>query len=188
MNPYHKPESLLKLNPRGLVPTLEYDNKPLYESTVILEFLEDAYPEHGSKLLPADPYSKAQVRIWIDFVTTRVIPCFHRFLQSQSDSFDKDRSDFLDTLKQFSDAMDENPPFFLGKRPSLVDFVMAPWAVRLWVFDHYKGGLKLPKEGEGGADEKSWNRWRQWLAAIEERRSVKDTTSEYEYYLPIYQR
>jgi len=35
VNPYNKPESLLKLNPRGLVPTLQYDNMPLYESTVI---------------------------------------------------------------------------------------------------------------------------------------------------------
>lgn len=45
-----KSESLLKLNSRGLVPTLEYDNKPLYESTVFCEFLEDAYPDHGLKL------------------------------------------------------------------------------------------------------------------------------------------
>lgn len=84
VNPYHKPESLLELNARGLVPPLQYDNKPLYESSVILEFLEDTYPEHGPKLLPADPYSRARARIWIDFVTTRVIPSFRRFLQSQS--------------------------------------------------------------------------------------------------------
>lgn len=78
VNPYHKPESLLKLNPRGLVPTLQYDNKPLYESTVVCEFLEDAYPDHGPKLLPSDPYVRAKLRIWTDFVTSRVIPSFHR--------------------------------------------------------------------------------------------------------------
>ncbi|TKA68408.1 hypothetical protein B0A55_08737, partial [Friedmanniomyces simplex] len=55
VNPYHKPDSLLKLNPRGLVPTLQYDNKPLYESTVICEFLEDVYPDHSPTLLPKDP-------------------------------------------------------------------------------------------------------------------------------------
>lgn len=190
MIPYYKPKSLLELNSRGLIPTLQYDNKPLYESTVILEFLEGNFQERGSKLLPADPYTRVQARIWIDFVTTRVIilPSFHRFLQSQSDSFDKGRSEFLDTLKQFSNAMNDNPPFFLGERPSLVDFAMAPWAVRLWVFDHYKGGLQIPKACEGGVDEKSWNRWRQWLAANEQRRSIIETTSEQEYYIPIYQR
>lgn len=66
VNPYHKPESLLKLDPRGLVPTLRYDNKSLYELTVILEFLEEAYPKRGLKLLPAEPYSSAQGRRWIE--------------------------------------------------------------------------------------------------------------------------
>lgn len=45
VNPYHKPQSLLSLNPRGLVPTLEYEGKPLYESNVIMEFLDDAFPD-----------------------------------------------------------------------------------------------------------------------------------------------
>jgi len=190
VNPYHKPRSLLDLNPRGLVPTLQYDNKPLYESTVVCEFLEDAYPNHGLRLLPEDPYVRARTRIWTDFVTTRIIPSFHRFLQFQpgNSSIDTVRSEFLDTLKQFADAMDEQGPFFLGTEPSLVDLVLAPWAVRLWVFDHYKGGLGMPGENQAGSVKDSWSRWRKWLAAIESRRSIKETTSEMEHYLPIYQR
>lgn len=194
VNPYHKPESLLSLNPRGLVPTLEYEKKPLYESTVICEFLEDAYPDHEIKLLPGDPFLRARMRIWIDFVGTRVIPAFHRFLQFQPSqqgekTIDDVRNGFLDTLKQFAAAMDDEEPFFLGKEPTLVDFAMAPWAIRLWVFDHYKrGGLGIPDEGKGGEEEKSWARWRTWLGAINRRKSVVHTTCEKEHYLPIYQR
>ena len=191
VNPYHKPESLLKLNPRGLVPTLEYDNKPLYESTVVCEFLEDAYPDHGLKLLPSDPYTRARMRIWTDFVGTRIIPAFHRFLQFQtgqsSSTLDKVRSDFLETLRQFADAMDEDGPFFLGKEPSLADFVLAPWAVRLWIFDHWKGGLGMPDHGKSG-DESAWSKWRRWLTAIQDRKSITETTSDKEHYIPIYQR
>ena len=174
------------------MPTLQYDNKPLYESTVICEFLEDAYPDHGSKLLPSDPYERARSRIWTDFVSTRVIPAFHRFLQFQPDdsgsSIDKVRSEFLDTLTQFTQAMDQTGPFFGGEEPMLIDFVMAPWAVRLWVFDHFKGGIGIPDEEKGGDKEETWSRWREWLSAIEERKSIKETTSETEHYLPIYQR
>ena len=194
VNPYHKPESLLSLNPRGLVPTLQYDNKPLYESTVICEFLEDAYPDHGIRLLPSDPYLRARMRIWVDFVGTRVIPAFHRFLQFQpgqqgEKTIENVRSDFLDTLKRFAEAMEDEGPFFLGKEPTLVDFVMAPWAVRLWVLDHYKqGGLGIPEEGKAEEKEKSWSRWRTWLKAIEGRKSIVQTTSDKEPYLPIYQR
>lgn len=157
---------------------------------MVCEFLEDAYPNHGIQLLPTSPYDRAHMRIWTDFVTTRVIPKFHAFLQFQPDqgSIDTVRSDFLNTLKQFADEMDNSGPFFLGKEPSLVDFCLAPWAVRLWVFDHYKDGLGIPAEGQAGDDENSWSRWRKWLSAIEERPSIHNTTSEREHYLPIYQR
>jgi glutathione S-transferase len=60
--------------------------------------------------------------------------------------------------------------------------------VRLWVFDHFKGGLGIPEEGTGGADEEVWQRWRLWVKSVRERRSIIETTSEREYYLPIYQR
>jgi len=84
--------------------------------------------------------------------------------------------------------MDETGPYFLGAEPALIDFVIAPWAIRLWVFDHYKGGLGAPKAGEGGEDEQVWSRWRKWLSAMEQRKSVKETTSERDYYLSIYQK
>lgn len=71
VNPYHKPQSLLDINPRGLVPTLQFENKPLYESNVVLEFLEDAYPEQGVSLRPKDVYLRAKARIWADFVTSK---------------------------------------------------------------------------------------------------------------------
>jgi glutathione S-transferase len=173
-----------------LVPTLQYEDNLLYESIVVCEFLEEAYPKHGLKLLSEDPCTRARTRIWTDFVTTRIIPSFHRFLQFQpgEPAIDGVRSDFLENLEQFAEAVDETGPFFLGKAPSLVDFALVPWAVRLWVFDHYKGGIGIPEQGQGGAEEKSWSKWRKWLATIGSRRSIKQTTSEKEHYPPIYQR
>lgn len=67
VNPYHKPDSLLSLNPRGLVPTLQYEGKPLFESTVIGEFLEEAFPEHGPKLMPQDVYLRARTRCVVPY-------------------------------------------------------------------------------------------------------------------------
>ena len=85
--------------------------------------------------------------------------------------------------------MDKEGPYFFGKEPKLVDFVMAPWAVRLWVFDKYKdGGLGLPAEGQGGEHEAAWTRWRKWLNAIENRASIRNTTSKEDKYYSIYQK
>ena len=192
MNPYHKPESLLKLNPRGLVPTLEYQGKPLYESAVVCEFLEDAFPSHGRKLRPDDVYQTAVMRIWSDFVTSRIIPKYFRFLQHQEGqaaySREEARTEFLDSLKEFTRAMDTTGPYFLGDKPMVVDFFLAPWAQRMWVFDHFKGGLGIPPEGQGGEDEKVWSRWRKWASAIATLKSIKETTSDREHQLPLYKR
>jgi glutathione S-transferase len=52
----------LKLNPNGVVPTLVHDGRPIYNSFVITEYIEDLYPE--KPLRPADPLKRATMRLW----------------------------------------------------------------------------------------------------------------------------
>jgi glutathione S-transferase len=52
----------LKLNPSGVVPTLVHDGNVVIESTVIGEYLDDAFSAHP--LRPADAFERAQVRLW----------------------------------------------------------------------------------------------------------------------------
>jgi len=52
----------LKLNPRALVPTLVHDGIPIAESTVINEYLDDAFP--AAPLKPADAHGRARMRLW----------------------------------------------------------------------------------------------------------------------------
>lgn len=56
-------------------------------------------------------------------------------------------------MKEFTKEMESEGPFFLGTEFSLIDIVIAPWALRLWIFDHFKGGLGVPEKGQGGGDE-----------------------------------
>jgi glutathione S-transferase len=58
-----RPAWLYEKNPAGRVPVLEEDGWPLPESTVIMEFLEERYPE--PPLLPLDPADRARVRLLI---------------------------------------------------------------------------------------------------------------------------
>ncbi len=55
------------INPNGQVPALEHDGRVVTESTVICEYLEDAFPDYPS-LRPADPYLRAQMRVWTKWV------------------------------------------------------------------------------------------------------------------------
>ena len=59
-----RPPWLLELNPpHGRVPVLD-DGFTLPESAVIMEYLEERYPEHT--LLPADPVERARARLLVD--------------------------------------------------------------------------------------------------------------------------
>ena len=55
----------LKLNPTGLVPTLLHGDRVIYESNVINEYLDAAFP--NPRLVPEDTYGKAQMRMWFAF-------------------------------------------------------------------------------------------------------------------------
>jgi glutathione S-transferase len=57
-----KPE-YVALNRKAVVPTLDHDGRLLIESNVIIEYLDDAFPENPLK--PDDPYERARMRLWI---------------------------------------------------------------------------------------------------------------------------
>jgi len=62
----------LKLNPLGVVPTLVYDSRPVIESSIICEFLDDTFPEHLLK--PTDTYQRARMRFWMKHVDVKLHP------------------------------------------------------------------------------------------------------------------
>lgn len=53
----------IALNPKAVVPTLRHDGRVVTESSIINEYLDDAFPE--VPLRPADPYERAQMRHWV---------------------------------------------------------------------------------------------------------------------------
>ena len=56
----------LKLNPKGIVPTLVHDGKAIIESTLICEYLDDTFPQ--PRLIPADPWLRTRMRLWSKMV------------------------------------------------------------------------------------------------------------------------
>lgn len=132
-NPYRKDPALLRLNPRGLVPTLEIAPaaarpRALYESTVICEYLDERFADEsrfGPRLLPPvsddddddddggggeSAYLRARCRLWIHHVATRIVPAFYRLLQHTGEkgyTIEEARGELLGALKAFAGAMVE---------------------------------------------------------------------------------
>lgn len=78
----HLADAYLALNPNGVIPTLVVGGKAIWDSTAIVEYLEDVHPE--APLRPDEPIERARMRAWccyIDEVPTPAtrVPSFHQY-------------------------------------------------------------------------------------------------------------
>ncbi|KAJ3554288.1 hypothetical protein NM688_g3193 [Phlebia brevispora] len=177
VNPYKKEKHFLEINPKGLVPAIEYKGKALYESLILCEFLEDAYPSYGPNLLTTDPYAKAYIRIWLDFISKTIVPTNLRLTMAQDPAKQKEY------LQEYNEALrtlmgKAKGPYFLGEEFSLVDVAIAPWILRDYVLSENRGYSR-----EGVSPE-----WKAYCELLEKRPSVANTFSEKKYLQPIYNR
>lgn len=211
INPYHKASEFLARNPRGLVPTLAVNDptyaggsssstdgdgtvpdtkeKILYESNIIAEYLDAVYPQPRA-LLSTEPYARARAKIWIDWVSSKIVPAFYRFLQHTPDksySLESARAEFTAHLKMLVREMHPTGPWFGGREIGMVDIAVIPWAERAFLLDHYKGGSGVGVETEEG-DREVWERFWAWAEAVSRCESVRATMSEREKYIEAYQR
>ncbi|KAL2866520.1 glutathione S-transferase family protein [Aspergillus lucknowensis] len=179
VDPYQKPQSLLEVNPRGLVPALRHGNWASYESSVLLEYLEDLNID-PPLLPPGDAKMRAHCRLWTDFINRNVVPSFYRVLQEQNQQKQiANAQELRDHLNTLIGAADPEGPFFLGPNISFVDIQAAPWVVRL---------SRVLKPYRGWPDPEPGSRWATWVDAIEGNEEVKRTTSTDDLYLDSYER
>ena len=98
----HLTEAYLKLNPNGVVPTLVHDGRPVIDSSVICEYLDEVFP--NPPLVPRDPVDRANMRAWMRYfeeVPTSAIrtPSYNRVLIRD---FGAERSERLNDLRRRS--------------------------------------------------------------------------------------
>jgi glutathione S-transferase len=116
-----RPAWIYEKNPTGRVPVIEEDDdRPLPESAVIMEFLDERYPEPA--LLPADPADRAHVRCLI-FRDDEFTDPYYAFRRGEGfEEFDKQ-------LRRF-DAMLAERPYLGGAEYSHADIAFVPWVLR----------------------------------------------------------
>ncbi|CAL9129766.1 unnamed protein product [Musa textilis] len=100
---------LLEYNPvYKRIPVLILDGKPLCESLIIVQYIDEAWPDRAP-LLPADPYARAQARFWADFVDKKVRPPY----ADASHEFDSSPLRITTVFDRIDFPSPRNPFFFL---------------------------------------------------------------------------
>jgi glutathione S-transferase len=145
-----RPQWIYEKNPTGRVPVIEEDAWILPESSVILEYLEERYPE--PPLLPPDPADRALARVWIfrhdDF--TKPYYALRREEEGAAEKFDEQ-------LAKLEDALSRQA-WLTGAEYGLADIAYVPWVLRA------RDMLGVSLDGFPAV--------RDWLARLEERPAV----------------
>jgi glutathione S-transferase len=157
----NKPDWFLAISPLGKTPVLQVGDSAIFESAVILEYLEET---QGKPLHPADPLVRAEHRGWIEFGST-VLNDVAGFYAAKDEASFKARTAQLEQKFARLEARVAASPWFDGENFSLVDAVFGPVFRYFDVFDEIACILSgKPKLA----------RWRKALAA---RPSVRTAVS-----------
>lgn len=117
-----RPAWIYEKNATGRVPVLEEDGWLLPESAVILEYLEERYPEPA--LLPADPADRAHARLLI-FRHDELSTPYYALRRGEDGA-----SERLDEQLACLDTLLERQPYLTGREYGLADIAYVPWLLR----------------------------------------------------------
>jgi glutathione S-transferase len=160
----NRPDWFLEISPTGKVPVLCVEGKPLFESTAIIEYLNDI---SGGSLHPDDAYERARNRAWIELASSAQVTIGSLRAAKDEDAFEMHVASLRRRFRSAEKELGEGP-FFNGSQFALVDAAFAPIFRYLAVVD---------PDGELGFFDglDKVNRWRKALA---ERPSVKQSVVE----------
>lgn len=158
-----KPQWFKAISPLGKVPLLQVGGEVLFESTVIVEYLDET---RGARLHPRDALLRARHRAWMEFGSSILADIWTVETTPDPVAFQSKARSMREKFVRLEGELGAGP-WFAGKRFSLVDAVFAPAFRYFDVFDRFidLGVFEgLPK----------MQAWRRALAA---RPSVRDAVA-----------
>jgi RNA polymerase-associated protein len=125
--PDELPEDLLELNPYGTVPTLVDRELVLYNSHIIMEYLDERFPH--PPLMPVYPVSRGQSRLTMHRIQNDWYTLAEKIMAKKGD-LEATRNELREAFLSLAPLFAETP-YFMSEEFSLVDCYLAPLLWRL---------------------------------------------------------
>lgn len=118
----NKPRWFTAISPLGKTPVLQVGDTAIFESAVILEYLEEtqAFPLH-----PADPLRRAEHRAWIEFGSALLNDIAGFYSAADATAFAQKTKTLTEKFERLEARLGAGP-YFDAERFSLVDVVFGP--------------------------------------------------------------
>ena len=143
--PDELPEDLLELNPYGTVPTLVDRELVLYNSHIIMEYLDERFPH--PPLMPVYPVSRGQSRLTMHRIQNDWYVLAEKIMAKKGD-LEATRNELREAFLSLAPLFAETP-YFMSEEFSLVDCYLAPLLWRL-------PALGIELNGTGSKDVKAY--------------------------------
>ncbi|MCY7294803.1 stringent starvation protein SspA [Alteromonas sp. a30] len=121
------PEDLFEVNPYGTIPTLVDRELVLYQSNIIMEYLDERFPH--PPLMPVYPVARGTSRLMMHRIESDWYSLAHQVLSGEGDVVAA-RNDLREQILALAPVFNEQP-FFMSEEFSLVDCYLAPLLWRL---------------------------------------------------------
>ncbi|KAL1550961.1 glutathione transferase [Salvia divinorum] len=150
MNPYEKSELLIKLNPiHKKVPVLVHGDRPICESLIIVQYIDDAWT-NGPSILPTDPYDRAIARFWAAFVDDKFFPLLRQMRDTKEEEakrlvFEKVLEAFV-LLEGAFITCSKGKAFFGGDTVGYLDIALGSFVGYLRVSEMMNANYKILDE------------------------------------------
>ncbi|KAK8068985.1 Glutathione S-transferase domain-containing protein [Apiospora phragmitis] len=132
----------LKVNPRGLVPALEFDGQVVTESGIVAAFLADAYPQAG--LVPAStdangPLARARIAFFVDTYFSKAVGHAQKAVAAYADGEAAQQPALADfvaaVVKEIEPLLADAAPFFGGSsKLTLAEVQTGSFLLRLYAY------------------------------------------------------
>ncbi|KAJ0977614.1 hypothetical protein J5N97_013088 [Dioscorea zingiberensis] len=138
----NKSELLLKSNPvYKKVPVLIHNGKPICESMIIVQYIDDVWSGVGPSIVPSDPFDAAMARFWSHYVDDKWFPSYDDVVNGETREAKIDASReamaVLQPLEEAFEKQSKGKHFFGGETIGFLDIALGSYLV--WI----KAGEKI---------------------------------------------